>query len=380
MKWQDFLPQAQAIVEATKLRYPGAENCTMGGGGGSDSSFSRKGTGYHYRSYEIPANINNLITQNASSAGIPSELVPLQSAAFARQLSGTAEDQPGYEQLSSVAELDPSNYPGKEGLETVAQVDPYSGEYEQATYDAFIQRAADALASVNSGPAAVRGGDARGGLASGVMASRLAQDRGQEVRQAQQMDVQNLLQSSIGSAQAEASRYGIVRDAALGLEQLGMGVGARQLDAAGKLDLNKLNSTQLLQLAASLQGTTTDKQVDDFAGKGDQSGWQAGLSCCFTFYAVLGNELPWFIEIARRHFWTKDRRNGYNWMSKYLVPVIKRSGLVRKLVHAVMVRPAIRFTAWFYGEPMAGKGWLWWPICRVWLAVWSVIGKVVKYG
>lgn len=378
MNWQDFLPIAQAIVVNTRAKYPGSEHAFLGGGGGSDSAFSRKGTGYHYRFYDVPPGISQLVTQNASSAGIPTSLQPLQTAAFSRLLQDTPESQPGYSQLAKVANMDPTAYPGKSGLERVAAVDPYSGQYESDTFDAYQQRASDALATVNTGPQAVRGGDSRGSLAAGVATQRLAQDRGDEVRRAQSFDVNNLLNASLGSAQAEGQRYGVVRDSALGLSNLVNSVGQRTLGAAQALDVSKLNATQLLQLAASLQGTTTDKQVDDFSGRGDQSGWQAGLSCCFIYLEALNGALPWYIEIARKHFWTLQRRNGYKWMASWLVPAMKKSGVVKRLVNAVMVKPALRFTAWFYGEPKASCGWLWWPVCQMWLQVWNLIGGI--YG
>lgn len=377
MKWTDFLPQAAVIVAASRRRYPGAEHAYLGGKGGSDSSFERKGTGHHYRYYETPAEISNLINSNAQTAQMDPALASQQSAAYGGLMQETPEAQAGYSQLSGIAGMDPTQYMGKEALELVAQQNPYSGDYEAETYDQFVQRAADALAGVNSGPAMVRGGDARPALASGVATTRLAQERGQEVRGAQQQDVQNLLGAALGGAQAEAGRYGMVRDASLGLSQLGNSVAERVLGAAKALDFSKLNNLQLLQLAASLQGTTTDKQVDDFTGRGDQAGWQAGVSCCFILYASCeGRQLPWTLEIARQEWWTPERRRGYMWMARWLVPAMKRWRWVKAMVNAVLVRPAICYCEWAYG----GKPYsvLASAVSRTWLAVWTVLGKIVR--
>ena len=377
MNWQDFLPQARALVEAAKQRYPGAEWATMGGGGGSDSSFARQGEGYHYRYYDTPAEISNLITQNARTAQIDPALASQQNAAYSSLMQETPENQPGYQQLSNVAAIDPTAYMGRDALEQVALRNPYSGDYEAETYDAFVQRAADALAGINSGPAMVRGGDARPAMAEGVASTRLAQERGKEVRDQQQADTGNVLAASLGGTQAETGRYGMVRDASLGLSSLGNSVADRVLGAARALDFSKLNNLQLLQLASSLQGVTTDKQVDDFSGRGDQSGWQAGLSCCFIVYAECrGKQLPWTLELARQEWWTPERRRGYNWMAHWLVPAMKRWSLVKQVVSIVLVRPAIRYCEWAYG----GKPYnvLASAVSRTWLAVWTVLGKVVR--
>lgn len=377
MKWQDFLPQAAAIVEVTKSKYPGAEHASLGGGGGSDSSFSRQGTGFHYRYYDTPPEISQLITSNAQSAALDPNLAALQNQSYSNLMQETPEGQPGYQQLSSVAGLDPTSFMGKDALELVAQRNPYSGDYESQTYDQFVQRAADALAGVSTGPAMVRGGDARQALAQGTATTRLAQERGQEVRGAQQMDVQNLLGAALGGSQAESQRYGLVRDSSLGLSQLGNMIAERVLGAAKALDFSKLNNLQLLQLAASLQGTTTDKQVDDFSGRGDQSGWQAGLSCCFTFVASgSGHGLPWVVELARYELWSPERRRGYNWLSHWLVPLMRRFSLVKALVNAVMVRPAIRYCEWLYGgKPYSTAASV---VSHAWLGLWSMVGKLLR--
>jgi hypothetical protein len=374
MNWTDFLPQARAVVEATKLQYPNSEGVVCVGGGKSDSQFRRQGVGYHVRSYGVPENINSLITQNAEQAQVDPGLAGQQNALFSKLMTDNVTSQPGYNQLTNTANQNPLDYSGRDSLLDVSRIDPYSGDYEAATNDAYVQRASDALSRVASGPDAVRGGDARTGIMQGVMTDRLAQGRGQEVRDAQQQDVSNVMNASQGMANIENTRTGTSTAAAMGLNELSNGVGGRALGAAQQLDVQKLANLQLLQLAAQLQGKTGDQQIDDFSGAGDQGGWQAGLSCCFIFLEVLNGKLPWYVEMARNDFWTLERRTGYKWMASWLCPLMSKFGLIKHIVNQVMVKPFLGYGKWLYSDE--GKGRKMWPVCWSWLMVWESIGKV----
>lgn len=379
--WRDFLDSASDIVAATKAEWPGCEGVMCGGGGGSSGAFSRQGTGLHERYYSVPDNISSLVDQNAANAGNDPELAAQQSALFSSLMGATAAGQPGYSNLQTLAAQSPTDYSGYEALGSVARRDPYDGAYEASTEAAYRQRAADALAQAETGPAAVRGGSARSGIAQGVMAERLAQGRGQEVRAAQQQDVGNVMNAALGMSNVENQRTGQVLQAIMGLQGIGDSVGNRALAAGKQLDFNKLNNLQLLQLASSLRGSTVDKQTDNFYGSGDQSGWQGGVSCCFIFLQALNGHLPWYINLARRDFYTPVRRKGYKWMSTWLVPMMKRFKSVQWGVNAVVIKPFLRYGAYIYGDKSAKQSSaLLAPYCKAWLHLWGALGRIVKYN
>lgn len=350
----------------------------MGGGGQGSSRFKRDGTGVQNTSYSVPARISDLITSQLGNISTDTGLGDQQTALFSRLMQETPESQPGFGPLSTFANQSATGYPGKATLDTVANRNPYDSSYENATDDAFRQRAGDAMAQVASGPDAVRGGDARTGIAQGVMATQLAQQRGQEVRQAQLQDLMGVLGAANTAASVEGQRANTAVRAGEGVSNIATGVASRGLDAAKATDFNKIQNLALLQLATQLQGSQVSTQTDHFDGHGNQSGWSTGLQCCWTFLQAYNGKLPWFVELARYDFYTPQRRLGYKWMSSWLVPLMRRSRFVAKLVNAVLVKPATRYCAWYYGEPTATwRSALLAPYCKAWLALWGWLGRRV---
>ena len=379
--WQDFLPAAAAIVTAEKALWPYCEGVMCGGAGASDSRFSRSGTGIHEKAYAVPANVSSMITDKVNSTQLDPTLAAKQNTLFSRLMSETPQSQPGFDSLTNASNLSVTNFPGRGPLLNIAARNPYDGAYEAATESAFKQRAGDAMAMANSGPSAVRGGDARSGIASGVMASRLAQDRGQEVRQAQMQDTGAVLEASRGAAGIESQRADTVTRSALGLSDLVSGVSNRGLEAGKAIDNSSMMNLALLQLASELQGQVTNKQTDNFSGRGNQSGWQAGLTCCFIFLEALNGKLPWYVEIARFELYTPMRRAGYKWMASWLVPQMQRRTWVRDAVNAVIIRPFLRYGAWRYKDKSAkNMSAILAPYCKTWLALWGTIGRIVTYA
>jgi len=296
-------------------------------------------------------------------------------------MSETPETQPGFNQLVDASGLSISEFPGRNALLNIAARDPYSGAFERSTADAFRQRAGDVMAMAGTGPEAVRGGDARTGIAQGVMATRLAQDRGNEVRQAQLQDTMSVLEAARGAAGIEGQRADTVTRASLGLSDLVSGVANRGLEAGKAVDNNTMFQLGLLQLASELQGRQFAKQTDNFSGRGAQSGWQSGITCCFIFLEALNGKLPWYVEIARFELYTPMRRAGYKWMSTWLVPQMQRRTWVRDVVNAVVIRPFLRYGAWRYRDKEAkSTSALLAPYCKAWLALWGTIGRVVTYA
>lgn len=352
-----------------------------GGGGGSSGDYRRTGTGMHERYYSIPDQMYNLITSNAASATTDPSLATKQTTLFGNLMDGamSASSQPGYSQVAGFAGLSPTEYGGREALMAASQRDPYSGAYAQQTLDSYRQNAADAMSTVASGPAAVRGGDARTGVMQGVLAERLAAGRGQELRNAQLQDLGGVITAARSMGDIENTRLTAALRAALGLSDIANATAQRGLQAGQQVDVNKAQNLALLQLASQLQGKTIDRQTDDFEGEGDQSGWQAGLSCCFIFLEALNGELPWYIELARFEHLTPTRHAGYKWMGTWLVPMMRRNRVARWWVNVAMVKPFLQYGAWLYGESNS-VSWANALTCEAWLRLWSTLGSVVMYA
>lgn len=390
MTFEQCYEAARRIVAAEKALWPGCEGA-LGSGGGSRGSgstaYSRTGTGTHEQYRTVPAYMRDLIMQNTQTATTDPALAQAQKATFTSLMSKTPADVPGYSKFQTVINQPSTGFTGETALSTIAARSPYSGDFEQDTQAAYAQRAADAMAQVATGPDAVRGGVNRTSLLQGELADRLAAGRGMEVRQAQNQEVGDVLRAVTASNAIQQGLRGESMQAANMLSSLVGAQDERALAAGRAVDANKLNNLSLLGLAAGLEGTTVDKQTDNYSGMGDQSAsqMQAGFNlCCFTFLEALNGELPWFVELARVEFWTPRRRNGYTWMSNWLVPAMRRSKVVRWLVNALMVRPLTKYGAWLYGEEKAKAVWrAYSPVVTGWFTLWSLIGRLtgdVNYG
>lgn len=355
----------------------------MGGMGGSDtdSSYSRDGKGTKTASHVIPAGINDLITQNAAGAAPDPTMVGKQNAEYSRVLGLIKNDIPGYGNFTTLANQSTTEYPGRTQLTTTAARDPFSSNFESATNNSYKQRAADALAQMASGPDAVRGGASQTGIASAVLAERLAKERGYEVRNAQQQDqaISSDAIKTMNQVELAKSQQGLQAASTLG--GLSSQQDALKLQAAKSVDIAKLNNMGLLQLAAGLQGSTDETQEDHFYGKGNQVGsnWSTGIQCCFIFLECLNGKLPWYIDLARNDYRTGSRRTGYVWMSDWLVPLMQRHARIKRFVNFVLIKPFLGYGACLYKDKeRRWTGWLAAPYCELWLGIWGTLGHFVK--
>ncbi len=69
---------------------------------------------------------------------------------------------------------------------------------------------------------------------------------------------------------------------------------------------------------------------------------------------------------------------GYETMSNWLVPVMKRNKFVMKFVKAVMLKPISTFCERYEKNPYDGVAILLVPICYFWTKSWNVYGRIVK--
>lgn len=350
----------------------------------ASTKFKREGSSTNDIKYSLPSALSDLVNKNANLTTTSPDLLNKQTTVF-NDLMNRATDQstvPGKSTFDSATGLNPTSYTGLSDMTTVLQRSPFSAKYENDTKASYEQRAKDALALVASGPDAVRGGAARTGIAQGVMADRLAQGRGQEVRNAQMQDAGLVLNAGQLMNAVENARRGTQLQGATAL--LGGSLQQQQnaLGAASGFEGSKSGNMGMLRLAADLLAPRTSSVLDNLKGEGNQSTIGGGFNiCCFIFLEALNGELPWFIELARRDYYTPVRRKGYKWMSNWLVPAMQRRKWVCHVVNAVIIKPFLRYGAWLYtavDHPGYKFGWFYAPYCKAWLGLWNFLGKVVR--
>ncbi len=76
--------------------------------------------------------------------------------------------------------------------------------------------------------------------------------------------------------------------------------------------------------------------------------------CCFIFMEAYNGKLPWFVRLYRDKWYSKypNLRVGYKKMAKWLVPLMKKSKVVRYGVNELMIKPISRIGAFLSGESM----------------------------
>lgn len=384
--FRQCLEAAGRIVAAEKELYPGCEDAVNFdfdvSQSETDQSFQRTGTSQAGRAYTLPSGLGTSLASLYSDPAVTSALSAADTSFLSGILGRDATSIPGSSVLDGLIGLDSTGHTGKSTLDSIISQNPYSNEYETATQDLYERSFDKARSVAQSGPNNVRGGTARQGFELGEVDTAMSQNRFKDIKQQQQKDAGVVSEATQLANAIEASRRGTTLGA---VNQRNVGEVARNqqgLDASGRVAGNRQVNLGNLALASEVLGNPQQTTTDNLTGKGSQiqtnMGVGGGLSCCFIFLEVLNGKLPWYVREGREEFCTPDRRNGYNWLAKRLVPWMKKYPLVKGLVNLTMVKPFLHFGAWYYGDHEGPRpwGWLKTPIIFGWFLVWDFCGVV----
>lgn len=147
------------------------------------------------------------------------------------------------------------------------------------------------------------------------------------------------------------------------VSQAGLSFGNNVLNTAG----------QLQQTAMGINANRRDS-VDRFS---QVMGSLPNVSCCFNFFEALDGPLPWFVREERDRYYYSEPvvAKGYLWMSKWLVPLMQRSALVKELVRVLMVYPIVQRGGWLKCVDGYRHGWIYESTWRRWKSIWKFCGK-----
>lgn len=92
--------------------------------------------------------------------------------------------------------------------------------------------------------------------------------------------------------------------------------------------------------------------------------------CCFIFLEAYNGRLPWYVRVERDRYYRADSRlsGGYKRMAKWLVPLMRRSSIVRHLVNWTMVKPLSAVGAHDHCLNTYGKYLT--PVRNFWFMIW----------
>jgi hypothetical protein len=268
--------------------------------------------------------------------------------------------------------------PGYDSLAAQSRINPYDSSYENNTFNRYADETQRAMATSRSGPMATRGGTAAQGYMQSDAINQMALNREDVLTKNRQADAQ-IQQSASGAITGERSQ---MNQNALSGVGTGFGGFFNLIDSQQKAghmvsERAKLYS-DLLPTYTSLASPMKGREVNALEGRGAQSSSSMGAGvnlCCFIFLEAYNGELP--ISVRRYRDMaapeSSARRTGYIRMSKWLVPAMRTSGVVRRLTNHLLVRPLTKYGEWFYGNNK--MGWIFWPVKQAWFAVWSLTGK-----
>ena len=380
------LEAARNIVAAEKELYPGCDDAMAfdvgGGESETDTNFLRTGTSSTTKDYQLPSDLATVIAQNYQRSGPTAGMVSGENDLITALLGQDRSDVPGLDVLQAIRGIDPTNFSGVSPLQNIMARNPYSTDYESAIGQLYDRQFGKARSLAQSGPINVRGGTARQGFELGEIDAQQAMNKFREVRGQQDKEA-GVVQGAVQLLNTiESLRRGNQMQAqhqTMGGEQVRTG---QSMDAARHVNQRRGMNQANVSTAAEFLGKPKQTQTDNMSGKGSQvtntSNWGVGLTCCFIFLQALNGDLPWFVRLGRDQFNTPARREGYVWMSTWLVPWMQRSTLISWLVNAFMVRPFLY--QGFYHYVLKKSSWLK-PICYGWFYIWSLIGTVrKKYG
>ena len=375
---------------------PVAFDFTANTGSGSTSSqsssstaFQRKGTETTGANWSLPTWLEGLIQQAPTQSAIPQGAVNNDWSFVTSLLQQDPSQVFGNTALNTIIGIDPTQYSGQESLDNIVGRNPYSRDYEHATRELYDRQFEIARSNAQSGPANVRGGQARVGFDladTGTQESlnRFREVRGQQDKEAgiveQAVQLGNQIESMRRGSQVQAAGVGQQGEHARTQESLG---GSEQVSRA------RATNAANLQLAAELLGIKQGQTISNLSGQGQQiqsssgnssqSSVGGGFGCCFIFLQALNGDLPMYVRWGRDDFQTLNRRRGYVWMSRWLVPGMQRSRFITHLVNLAMIKPFLVFGRSLYVRPRPFVKYTVGAFCWLWFALWSLLGWTKRY-
>jgi hypothetical protein len=382
--FQQCLDAAKRIVTAEKELYPCCEDAVniSGGTGGESSDWDRDIHTTNKTSQQLPGNLSTLISQAYNHTGMTPTMSNLEMAALQAFLTRNPALTQFSQSLGDVANLatSPGGFGGQSALQDIYAQSPYSGTYEQNTNDLYDRSFDKARAAAKSGPTNVRGGVARNSFELAELDTNMSNGRFQQIDQAQKTQAGISNQAVQLANIIESGRRG------QGMQAIGqqhhdtLARDQQKLEASAGVSRNRNAQAMNLGLASKLLGTQKNEHDDDSHGHGNSSSWSfgGGVSCCFIFLEALNGQLPWFVREARDFYCTPKRRDGYNRMAGFLVPLMRSSRWVRSAVNFLMITPCLKYGAWDYqatdDKNYTKKGWVFKPVVAAWFKIWDFIG------
>jgi len=219
--------------------------------------------------------------------------------------------------------------------------------------------------------------------ATSTVANAMAFGQAGEARKAQrQSAIANAAQLAAGAVQPLSSRIDTFQ-LTTGRPAVNFGEqrtgGATQVgQESNAMGMNLFNNANQMrqqenQINASRKDTL-DQVMGITSSIGNVAGAYKNAGCCWTFaeaYYGWAN-IPDEVRVLRDLEYSLQKREGYRRMSRFLVPLMKKSSIVRSLVNTFLIKPVTSYANYYvHGK---GMGWVFAPVTNVYFAVWEDMG------
>lgn len=381
-----FFAREDAKGDPVAFDFTSNTGSTTGTSSGS-TAFQRQGSTNTGQTFQLPAWLSTLIQGATQQGQIPGGVGENEWQFITGLLQQDPSQGFGTSALNQILGIDPVNFNGAPALDNIMARNPYSQDYETATKGLYDRQFEIGRANAQSGPANVRGGQARVGFDLADTGTQQSLNRFREVRQQSNQEAGIVEQAVHMGNVIESMR----RSSQLGAQ--GQGQASQHMrtqestEGAGVVERSKATNAAYLQLASELLGTKEQQVNENLTGKGQQiqsssggmsgSGFGVGGSpCCFIFLEALNGELPYYVRWGRDNFQTPNRRRGYIWMSQWLVPWMRRNVYVAQCVNSALIKPFLIYGRSLYVHPRCT---LCKPFCWGWFHLWSLIGWLKRH-
>ena len=356
----------------------------MSGGGSvssGDTKFERKGTATttSFRDLSGKHEERFRVGLNATAPGAADDSV---GPMLKNRIRGDTDDRPYTEAICNLirSNMPQQRTPMEANMMQQAGRDVYSQDYADNTFQRYSAEVQNAMANARSGPAMTRGGTAAQGFAQAQVMNDLGLNREAVLTQNRNADAQ-ISQGATGMI--GQNRHMMNADATGAINQGYQGYGQflqNMMAAAGLASERTKMYNDLVPTFATLESKMIGTEENDLHGRGAQtsSSMGGGINvCCFIMMEGFLGEMPPHVRACRDEFAPESsaRRNGYIRMSRWLVPAMRTSGFVRKLVHHLLIAPLTRWGAWHMKVPGGSRRCLDALAKNAWFKFWELTGK-----
>jgi len=127
-------------------------------------------------------------------------------------------------------------------------------------------------------------------------------------------------------------------------------------------------------------GRAQEADTGGSAVAGIGAGLAMAFLCCWIFMEVYGKELDEIVRRYRNEKMTLRNRRGYYRMSEFLIPLMRKSGILKQVVRFGFCEPLLAYGRWYYAQEVRTPsiwrhlGWVFAPVKAFWMTTLDVLG------